>query len=438
MSEKKRAPRRKGIIILVLLCLAVLGLVLTMMSIDSDPPDDADLFPPPRRVLADAQNAFLLVVQAGEAVNEVDGATVVDVLGGLQDLISGGGDSAGTPATSGAGNGSAKAPSREQLDEQARRILEANTRALELLGRALERPHYQPPALESISDADPAVIMMVSDLTDLLHLRSVERQLAGDMAGALEDVHLMFELGARLCENPEVLVDYLVGAAVIGTALERMKELIPQELDDTELRRLAERIDRAGSLRAGLALALQHEYRLTAGYFDSADKSLTYKPNRTRHRLAEFYRACIERTRKVDWFSDSEAAVTPEPRTGLDKAGDFFSGNSAGEGLVDLVIPTLDSCFRRVARLEALTSFTRVLIALRRHTLKHGTLPATLAELVPEFLETIPRDPFDGKPLRYSREKRILYSVGEDRIDEGGLSEEAPMDTDEPTVKIGF
>ena len=30
--------------------------------------------------------------------------------------------------------------------------------------------------------------------------------------------------------------------------------------------------------------------------------------------------------------------------------------------------------------------------------------------------------------MRYSREKRIIYSVGEDRIDDGGLNEEAPFD----------
>ena len=50
MSEKKLV-NRKGFILLVLLFVSVLGLVLTMMSIDSDPPDDADLFPPPRRVI---------------------------------------------------------------------------------------------------------------------------------------------------------------------------------------------------------------------------------------------------------------------------------------------------------------------------------------------------------------------------------------------------
>jgi hypothetical protein len=36
----------------------------------------------------------------------------------------------------------------------------------------------------------------------------------------------------------------------------------------------------------------------------------------------------------------------------------------------------------------------------------------------------VPPDDFDGKPLRYSREKKCVYSVGEDLRDSGGHSKE--------------
>lgn len=47
-------------------------------------------------------------------------------------------------------------------------------------------------------------------------------------------------------------------------------------------------------------------------------------------------------------------------------------------------------------------------------------LPATQEALVPDYLSAVPRDPFDGQPFRYSAEKRIVYSVGENLTDDGG------------------
>jgi len=62
-------------------------------------------------------------------------------------------------------------------------------------------------------------------------------------------------------------------------------------------------------------------------------------------------------------------------------------------------------------------------IGLRRYFLRHGSYPQELTALMPEFLPTLPRDPVDGKPLRYravGQESFVLYSVGTDGVDDGG------------------
>jgi hypothetical protein len=62
-------------------------------------------------------------------------------------------------------------------------------------------------------------------------------------------------------------------------------------------------------------------------------------------------------------------------------------------------------------------------IALKRFQLQHGNFPEKLAELTPEFLPAVPLDPVDGKPLRYRRNADgtfLLYSVGDDGVDNGG------------------
>jgi hypothetical protein len=59
-------------------------------------------------------------------------------------------------------------------------------------------------------------------------------------------------------------------------------------------------------------------------------------------------------------------------------------------------------------------------LALECYRLENGQLPQTLGKLVPDYLSGIPLDEFDGGPLKYSRDQKIVYSVGEDGIDAHG------------------
>jgi len=80
-------------------------------------------------------------------------------------------------------------------------------------------------------------------------------------------------------------------------------------------------------------------------------------------------------------------------------------------------------------------------VALHAFEKSKGHLPEDLDGLVPEYLDAVPRDPFDGKPLRYSRAKRIVYSIGSDLIDRGGATatgeDDSCGDSLEPTFRIG-
>jgi hypothetical protein len=61
-------------------------------------------------------------------------------------------------------------------------------------------------------------------------------------------------------------------------------------------------------------------------------------------------------------------------------------------------------------------------LAVEGYRLAKGRLPDTLQELVPDFLERIALDPFDGQPLRYRRRNAgyVVYSVGNDLTDNQG------------------
>jgi hypothetical protein len=63
-----------------------------------------------------------------------------------------------------------------------------------------------------------------------------------------------------------------------------------------------------------------------------------------------------------------------------------------------------------------------VMLAAERYRLEHGKWPETIAELVPQFLDSVPLDPFDGQPLRWRRREggMVVYSIGNDLADDGG------------------
>ncbi len=81
------------------------------------------------------------------------------------------------------------------------------------------------------------------------------------------------------------------------------------------------------------------------------------------------------------------------------------------------------SVLRKAMVLETARSVVVAAIALKRYELRHKMLPATLDELTPDLLKSVPIDCMDGEPLRYqpkANEIFLLYSVGENGVDDGG------------------
>ncbi len=74
------------------------------------------------------------------------------------------------------------------------------------------------------------------------------------------------------------------------------------------------------------------------------------------------------------------------------------------------------------ARATAEARCTAIAAMVERYRRQHGRPPAALDALTPEYAATLPVDPFTGKPLLYRAdgEGYTVYSVGEDRKDDGG------------------
>jgi hypothetical protein len=99
-----------------------------------------------------------------------------------------------------------------------------------------------------------------------------------------------------------------------------------------------------------------------------------------------------------------------------------------------LLLPAFSKAFVRDLEHSARLRVAQTAMAVERYQLANqGRLPATLATLVPKYLEAVPADPFDGEPLRFKTLPGgyVIYSIGQDATDDGGT----PLPSGSRTVK---
>jgi hypothetical protein len=127
----------------------------------------------------------------------------------------------------------------------------------------------------------------------------------------------------------------------------------------------------------------------------------------------------------LDYMADSiEASKLPRDQrvARFRQIGDELEGM----GFLHVLAKTLAPALSRVAeldlRFQADIDMARTAVAIERFRLTKGALPRDLATLVPDYLDQVPIDPFDGQPIRYRRTNPgyRLYSVFEDGQDHDG------------------
>ena len=119
-------------------------------------------------------------------------------------------------------------------------------------------------------------------------------------------------------------------------------------------------------------------------------------------------------------FSEMPVQELPAASTNHPIFMTLLRGNAIGEILVDMLSPSWERTLSKKCQENVTVSATQLLLALKCYQSRNGALPESLTALVPEYFSSVPFDDFDGKPLRYAREKKLIWSVGQDLIDSGG------------------
>jgi hypothetical protein len=443
------SPGKKALLVLagiaVILVPGVFSAFVILVQDESSPPDDSDLLLV-RPQVPDDQNAWTYYAQAGEKLSLPQGD-----------------DDSKWPAAPPAGEKPPeKAPEAEPGDPPPNvrdrwnavvdttaweqpliaEVLARNAEALALWEKGLAVPECLLPEVKAF-DADISAVYSFLNLSNLVIVRARNRAGQGNAEDALDDAMRLVRFGQHIEGGKGTLVDYLVAITIKGMGLELIGDLTHESrLPPDRLRRCAADLSPYQTAPGALANSLRAEYAFSRAFWEKVvsgemdldvfmrgtprrgamewPERFLFKPNRTRRLIAEAYRELIAAAPK--YFADMPGhdkfyAVAVEEQR-------LAGGNLRGGRIFELYLSSVSGALSLKCQTNVQVAATRVLVAMKAFKIDKGRLPATLDELVPDYLDAVPLDDFDGKPLRYNPAKKIIYTVGKDLRDDGGMTKQ--------------
>jgi len=229
------------------------------------------------------------------------------------------------------------------------------------------------------------------------------------------------------------LIQYLVGSYIKGIGLETMRMMLPDSsLTSQDLLSLARELENYGANKESLKTTMKGEYMTIMnalssdflfGNLDLSSNTLFedllakspyhFKLNETKLLFAEGFRVYISNLDQ-EYYSQIEKSESPFLYFYPESAWQMFvAPNSIGKLVFYMIMVNTDLA-RLAAFEDVAVQGTRTMFALRAYYQDNGSLPETLDALAPNYLNSPPRDPFDGNVLRFSPQEGLVYSIGQD------------------------
>lgn len=255
----------------------------------------------------------------------------------------------------------------------------------------------------------------------------------GDSERVTRAVHGLFATCNSVAEDP-ITISHLVRVAIAGIAAQELEVALESvELSSDELAILRSDVQ-AMDLQRGLERSLMGErvvgmlaYRNPAHLEAEITSPIPVRANNEDLTLyLSTLAKCIEASREpfpmaIASSQAAEAHVREVSSSGINRMRYVFT---------NLLMPAMSAVFQATGRGIGTNSCTDTALAIEQYRLANGSIPASLDELVPAFISSVPIDPMDGKPLRYivTDSGYTLYSVGRNQVDDGGVSGEELLD----------
>jgi hypothetical protein len=266
----------------------------------------------------------------------------------------------------------------------------------------------------------------------LLNLHAREAIARGRISEAAADTTAIFRMSRHLGQRPTMIAG-LVGVGIDAMGNEMLELVLPKVTRPEELAGLHP--EGRVSLGRMFGQAIRGEERFGLMMYRNMPEGLrTFSDGRTtivdtpllNSRTSSgaayfrvFYLDVGTYAALMEMMQNWSVAPYHEIRDQLPRADDLRRKDL----FLSIVTPSMSRAIEVLARAEARDACGRLAVAATRFRIDHGALPNRLKELVPQYLEGIPLDPFDGKPLRLAvkEDRRIIYSVGPDGVDDGGV-----------------
>jgi hypothetical protein len=368
-----------------------------------------------------ASNAALKIVSASEALNTLKPQATF------------------TAAKNHWNEGKALPP---DLAESVQKVIIDNQQSLALLHEAAELKESRFPVdFEQWPFSTISWLGEFRQLANLLSIASMHYASTGKMERALEAYTDLINMTAAMVPEP-ILITQLIRVSCVGISQNTLEFLLSQHaLSDAQLKQL-ETILAATENQGQVALknALAGERCFGISTFNSAPSRMNQAPRPTSSRSWEDIVFGLVKTAGLfqsdfrfymhvmqEWISASEMPIEQN----LLKVREVNAEAQSRRGLLPvsfrlfskMLLPAIHKGIMKSASSTASIRSAQLAVAIERYRLSHHqeTLDS-IQQLVPESIATLPKDPFNGLPLRFMKSGTgyMIYSVGEDLVDDNG------------------
>ncbi len=334
-------------------------------------------------------------------------------------------------------NGNVKIPNETNQSPSAiiALILQRNTNVVPTLDMALATTNLLVPEPQSMID-DFNYLPDWKKLAQFQLVRTLGFFRGGYEPEAFQAALRLVALGHRMQDSGGPMLHYLVGSAIKTMGLRPVRTMARQtRLSSADLREYLRQLDAFPANRAGFTNAMKNEYRFAIEMMKSmrsgslggtnsglppilpSAAKLFIKEGKCRVLFSEKCRAILAASTLS--YAGMVARKPPgKPPGKLDMVHMVLRGNPVGEILASQI--SWDNLQSKLPFDDVQLQGTRTVLALKCFQLDHNRLPNALSELVPQYFPSVPEDAFDGKPLRFLPEKKLLYSIGTDLKDSQG------------------
>jgi hypothetical protein len=349
--------------------------------------------------------------------------------------------------------GQAELPARrEPMDEEMKALIAQyiadNNEALELLhaGTSIEHSRY-PIDLTAGFETKLPPLQEIKTAVKLLKLEAILHIENGDGKSAIRSTISSFGI-ARSLAKESMIISQLVRVACQNLAATTIEYCINRvELTDEQLVELVECVHNAEHI-SDISCAFVGERCMGLRFFKSPESMnpdiIEGIPFRS---ILELYKAVGLAEADTIIYLDLMENYIKSAQLPLHKRQEAVKAIDArlqSTSQIHIMLHAIMPALARINTIElrnfANLNTARVALVIERYRLAAGKLPESLSELVPSYLESVPKDPFDGNELRYKKLDTgfVVYSIGEDLSDDGGKEKPPRRTKESPNWDVTF